>query len=581
MVYTIQPSFTGGELAPSLAARVELAKYAVGARALRNMFVHAHGGVSNRPGTAFVCALKDHGKRARLIPFQFSTEQTYVLVFGDGHMRVVTDGGEVVYPDGHEHAGEPVEIATPYAEAELPLLKYTQSADILFLVHPAHEPRLLKRTDHHAWNLEKVAFEPGVAAPTGVAAGAGGSGSKSFRYRVTAARRETLEESLPGTGGAAIAITAATQAKPVVVTAAGHGLGNGDEVLIEGVQGMVELNGRRFAAATVTANTFALKDEDGTRYGAYVAGGTATRTFAILGGAAAPTADAPHVVTWQTVADAEKYHVYKYENGLYGWIGSTEETSFKDTNLAPALDDTPPKGRNPFRLAGHFPGVVGLHEQRCVYAASHDEPQTFWMSCSGNYQNFSVASPVKADDAVTFTIAAREVNEVRHLVSLNRLILLTSGGEWAAGGAADNEPISATSIRVVQQSVNGASHVPPVVVGNAVLFVQEKGSVVRDLGYKLEVDGYTGNDLSVLANHLFAGHAIVEWAYAQVPHSIVWCVRDDGLALALTYMREHEVWGWSRHDTEGAFESVAAVSEGAEDRVYFIVRREAPIRPRR
>ena len=572
MVYVIQPSFAGGELAPSLSARIDLAKYAVGTRALRNMFVHAHGGASNRPGTEFVCEIKESDKRARLIPFQFSTQQTYVLVFGDQTLRVVMDGGQVVYPDGHETQGDPVEVATPYREADLPILKFTQSADVLYLVHPDHAPRRLMRTDHHEWTLEEIRFEPSVDAPSGVSAVAGSSGSKTYRYRVTAVKRESLEESLAGTG-TSVAITGVTQADPVVVTAPGHGFSVGEEVAVDGVTGMVELNGRRFDITGVTTDTFALKDEDGADHAAYAGGGTVWRTQAYVPNAAEPSSDNPHTISWNAAEAVEKYNVYKYENGLYGWIGSTEETYFKDDNINPALDDTPPKARNPFRLSGHFPGAVTLHEQRCVFAASTESPQTFWMSKSGNYHNFSVSSPVKDDDAVTFTVAARQVNEIRHLISLNRLILLTSGGEWSASGGSENQAVTASSIRVLQQSVTGASHVPPVVVGNMILFVQEKGSIVRDLGYKLEMDGYTGNDLSILSNHLFAGHAITEWAFAQVPHSIVWCVRDDGILLALTYLREHEVWGWSRHDTDGAFESVASVSEGSEDRVYFIVRR--------
>ena len=86
-------------------------------------------------------------------------------------------------------------------------------------------------------------------------------------------------------------------------------------------------------------------------------------------------------------------------------------------------------------------------------------------------------------------------------------------------------------------------------------------------------DDYAGRDLSVLASHLFEGHEIVDWTFALVPHSIAWCVRDDGALLGLSYMREHDIRGWSRHDTDGAFESVATLSEGLEDKVYTVVKR--------
>ena len=96
---------------------------------------------------------------------------------------------------------------------------------------------------------------------------------------------------------------------------------------------------------------------------------------------------------------------------------------------------------------------------------------------------------------------------------------------------------------------------------------------MRDLKYQFESDAWTGVDLSVLASHLFDGHAIEEWAWAQVPHKIVWAVRNDGVLLALTYMREHEVFAWARHVTDGIVESVCTISEGDEDVPYLLVAR--------
>jgi len=158
------------------------------------------------------------------------------------------------------------------------------------------------------------------------------------------------------------------------------------------------------------------------------------------------------------------------------------------------------------------------------------------------------------------------------LVPLSDLVVLTSGGEWLMVSN-DGKVITPSSIALKPQGYRGASDVPPLVIGNTILYVQSKGSIIRDLAYALESDTYTGNDLTVLSNHLFAGKQIVEWAYSQAPHSMVWAVLDDGSVAALTYMREHEVWGWSRHDTDGTFESVCSVAEGNEDATYFVVKR--------
>jgi hypothetical protein len=491
-----QRSFSGGELAPSLHARSDLAKYQSGAKTLRNMFVHAHGGASNRPGTKYIAEVKDSTDRVRLIPFQFSVSQTYVLEFGDLYMRVFTDGAQVLL------AGVPYEIATPYTTADLPTLKYVQSADVMTIAHPSYATRNLSRTAHTSWTLATITLAPALAAPAGPIAtptnGTGAVPTHTDSYKVTAVAAETLEESLP--------------------------------------------------SVAATCLNFPLSPATGTY----------------------------NTVTWSAVTGATKYNVYKESNGsgIHGYVGSATALSFVDSNLAPDDSDTPPGARDPF-AASNYPGVVTYHQQRRVFGGSTSAPQTVWMSQSGNYSNFNVSSPSRDDDAVTFTLASPQVNEIRHFVALADLLVLTSGGEFkvTGGGSGGGDAITPSAVVVRPQGYRGCSHVPPLIIGETALFVQAKGSIVRDLGYSLDTDGYTGNDLSVLSNHLFEGLTIDEWAYAQAPHSIVWAVRSDGVMLSLTYMREHQVWAWCQHDTAGLYESVCTVSEGTEDAVYVAVKR--------
>ena len=137
-IFPIQPSFTGGELAPGLAARVDLAKYHVGAKTMKNFICHAHGGVSNRAGTKLVCEALSNDAPSRLIEFMFSTIQAYILEFGGGKIRVIKDHGLVVYPSGHASEGQVVEITSPYLEAELSMIRFVQSADVIYLAHENH-----------------------------------------------------------------------------------------------------------------------------------------------------------------------------------------------------------------------------------------------------------------------------------------------------------------------------------------------------------------------------------------------------------------------------------------------------------
>jgi hypothetical protein len=148
-------NFTGGELSPRLDGRNDLTKYSSGCKTLENFIVYPHGAAARRPGTTFISEVKTSAKKTRLIPFEFSTTQTYILEFGDQYIRIYKDQGQV------QSGGSAVEIATPYLEAELFELKFAQSADVMYICHPNHEVEKLSRTSHTAWTLTDVAFTKG------------------------------------------------------------------------------------------------------------------------------------------------------------------------------------------------------------------------------------------------------------------------------------------------------------------------------------------------------------------------------------------------------------------------------------
>ena len=140
-------NFTGGELSPRLDGRNDIAKYNSGCKTLENMIVYPHGSASRRSGTQFVAEVKDSTKKTRLISFEFSTVQTYILEFGDQYIRFYKDNGVIL--DG----GSPYEISSPYLEAELFDIKFAQSADTMYICHPNHNPRKLTRSGHTNWTL--------------------------------------------------------------------------------------------------------------------------------------------------------------------------------------------------------------------------------------------------------------------------------------------------------------------------------------------------------------------------------------------------------------------------------------------
>lgn len=158
MAYTlpIQTNFTAGELSPRLQGRVDISKYYNGLSRCENFIVYAHGGARRRPGLHFVNEVKDSSKRTRLIPFEFSDVQAYIIEAGHLYFRFYKDNGRIESPPG-----TPVEISTPYTEADLPDLRWAQSADVLYIVHPKHAPRKLTRSSHTSWAITAVDFLDG------------------------------------------------------------------------------------------------------------------------------------------------------------------------------------------------------------------------------------------------------------------------------------------------------------------------------------------------------------------------------------------------------------------------------------
>lgn len=580
----IQPSFAAGELSPSLWARTDLAKYHVGAALLRNFFVRYSGGASNRAGTQYVGRCLPGINR--LIPFTFSTLQSYALVFSALKMRVVMDGGFVLetaqaitgitranpgvltytgsdpangdwmYLEGiggmtelngrivivgNVNAGantfelkswDNININTsaftaytsggtmervytidsPYAAADLALLKFTQSADVMTLTHTDYAPRTLTRTGHTSWAFTTVTFQPEQAAPTNITVSPNSSGSTVYRFVATAVSED-------GTESRASAV------------------------------------GETTASATMSLTSGA---------------------FEQIGITAATGAQFYNFYSQQEVPSSSAA-----TGSLYGFVGSSTAAgtrSFIDCNIAPDFTTTPPQANNPFSGTGYWPGCVTYFDGRQVFAGSLNFPQTIWATKSGDFFNMDYSQPARADDSITATLNSAQVNAIQHLVPMQSLLAMTVGGAWKIDGGASGQAITPIGdFSAKQQVYNGCSaQVPPIVCNNDLLYVQLKGSIVRDLSFNLYANVFTGTDLTPLSAHLFYGYTILEWAYAEEPFKIIWCVRDDGVALTLTFLKEQEVFGWAHSDTQGLFKSVCTVSEPPEDSIYFIVERKIP-----
>jgi len=470
-------NFTGGELSPRLDGRNDLQKYPTGCKTLENMIVFPHGSAARRSGSQFVAEVKDSSKETRLIPFEFSTTQTYMLEFGEQYIRFYKDNGQIL------SGGSAYEISSPYLESELFDIKYAQSADVMYLCHPNHPVKKLARTGHTSWTLTSVDFTNGPFMDHNI-------------------ETTTMTASHTNKGQAGTLTISSTTG----VNSNQGWLSTDVGRLVHMLDGHVKITG--YTSSTVV-NMEVLSD---------ISNGSATTDFA---------------------------------------LGSFSSTT------------------------GH-PSCVTFFEQRLVFAATLSQPQTLFFSKSGDYENMDDGyhNTVADDDSIIYTIASNQVNAIRFMTATRTLIIGTAGGEFAVSGGGTDIAITPTNILIKKQSNNGAANVDALAVGNATLFLQRARRKLRELAYNFDVDGYVAPDLTILAEHI-SESGFKQLSYQQEPNQVIWCARNDGQLVGLTYQREQQVVAWHRHIFGGAFgsgnsvcDSVATIpTDDSEYQTWVIIKR--------
>lgn len=538
---------------------------------MRNFIAQRHGGGANRPGSEFVAEVKDSTKTVRLLKFVFNSSQTYILEFGNLYMRVIQDAAQVT---------DLTLTITAISNANPGVVTYTgtdpvngQEVYISGIVGPIGN--YLNNRNFKIANVNGGAntFElqtlAGVNFNTTSLGAYTSAGTAKRILTVTTTYAEADLSTLKFVQSADV-ITIVHPTYPVrevarvsatswtitdVTFAPGQAAPTGQSATQNGATGATTYN---YKITAVASETY---EESLPTAAATVSNGNATIS-----------ATNNISVSWTAASGAVEYNVYRSVNGVYGFIGIASASSFVDTGFTPDTVDTPPITRNPFGSSDNYPSAVGYIQQRLGFADTNNDPEKVFLSKTGFYKNFTISSPIQDDDAVTFTMAGRQVNAVKHLVDLGELIVFTTGGEWNVGGD-QSGIIRPTDINPKQHSYSGSGDLAPIVIDGTALYVQARGNLVRDLGFDYQIDGYRGNDLSIFSSHLFEGYTLVDWDYQQIPNSVVWAVRSDGTLLGLTYLREQQVLAWHRHDTDGTIENVCSIPEGSEDALYMVVKR--------
>ena len=399
----IQPSFSAGELSTSLYARVDYAKYHVGLARCRNFFVDYRGGASTRSGFEFICLTKqsqygnDPSKAVRLIPFQFSTIQTYILEFGDFYMRVISNGAPVT---------ETPKNITNITQASPGVITSNGhgfvNGDTVFLDNIVGMIELNQRTaivqnvTSNTFTLIEQFNGTTVTTTTFNAYVSGGTVARIFTVSAPYASEDLAM------------LKFAQTADIMTITHPDYPI--------------YEL--RRLASDnwTFTVVTIAADINAPTGLAATPTGGAGTAAYAyevtavsVSGqeSVASNRADATLAVdisqvagsvalSWTPVTGAVYYNVYAASpvtDGVipvgvnFGFMADTTTPASVDANILPDFTRGPPTHTDPF-AGGNNPGTVGFFSQRRVFAASTLNPETFWMSQPGAFSNFDVSNPV-------------------------------------------------------------------------------------------------------------------------------------------------------------------------------------------
>jgi len=511
------PSFTAGELSSSMEGRTDFAKYFNGATNIENFVVMPHGPITRRPGTYFVSEIKTSANKTRLIPFTFSTEQTYILEFGNQYIRFFKDDGQIV--EGNKTitgitAANPAVVTSSshgYNNGD-----FVTISSVVGMTEV--NGKTFKVADKTTNTFELQDVDGNDINSSGYTAYSS-AGVANRIYQITTNYTTAQLFDLKFAQSADVMYICHPSHEASKLSRTGHTSWTLSEVDFAETGPYMDTN---------TTTTTLTPASSGTGTSVNI---TASAIVGINSGTGFQTTDVGRIL--------------KFNSGEAVITGRTNTTvvvctitkAFANTDATAAFN------LGSFSDTTGHPSVVTFFEQRLVFAGTSDQPQTMFFSKSGDYENMTAGTD--ADDAMIYTIASNQVNAIKAMKATRTLIVMTTGGEYAVS-AGTASAITPTNISIIKQSNYGSAGVDALSIGNATIFLQRAKRKMRELAYNFDTDGYVAPDLTILAEHI-TDSGITQMDYQQEPYSIVWGARTDGILTGLTYNRLESVVAWHRH----------------------------------
>lgn len=551
--YSIQPAFTGGEISGEIASRVDLDKYQLALLQAENAIIRPYGPVYKRPGSIYAGRMKYDDRDAILVRFDYTVDVSYLLEIGDKYIRIWRDAVRL-----------PVELETPFSVDDLPNIRVAQSVDVMYICSGAHPVQKLSRYSESDWRISEAVWltspysdinldEEAKITPSGRTGEIQLTASKDIFHAECMNDTMKIEQYVNGEtvtyngSGTAYSSVLHVGKQWKIIT---HGTWSGKISIQQSLD-----NG----ATWVDLRTYTSSDDYNPTESGDVDEYCLMRIRVEVGGSIR--------------ADLSAYP-YRHEGyvTITGIMNERQAKARVDKALG-GVEATSDWYWGAWSKVNGYPRCAAFFQDRLCFGGCRKYPQRLWMSRSGDYENFGIdkeSGTVTDDSAITADLLSRQSYSICHMDVGNDLVVFTDGNTWTVAGG---ETVKPTNITPRNQENYGCSNVPPLRIGNRIVYVQRRGSIVRDTGYSYQSDGYIGNDLTLLAKHLVRGRNVVSAAYAQEPDSLLYFVTDDGLMLCLTYVADQKVYAWSHFVTDGKYKAVCAENHGNNDRIYAVVER--------
>lgn len=558
-------SFAKGELSPRLRGRTDYKGYFDGCETMLNMVVMPQGGATRRPGTIYSANVKNQALPPKLVKFQFSITQAYILEFGVGYIRVYKDRSQIVNDL----------VVTGAANNGSGLIRLTVAST----------------TGLYDNNTAAVANVGGVPNATGtwlidVISGttfdllgstfggvytAGGTASVIVEIPTTYTATEVTQLHFAQSADT-LYIVCPTKA-PATLTRTSHSTWTLTTMLI--VDGPY-LTDQQQVTMTPSGTTGAITV-------------TASGVAGINGGVGFLASDVGRLMRIKDITN-------------WGWGTITARNSATQVNFtvasSGALDGTGATGAwflGKWSDTTGWPWLVTFWQQRLFFVGNNGQPNAIdGTSINGFGPVGTNFSPSQADgtvldtSAVSWIMADEQVNAARWVSAAGSAVtpqlgIGTDGSEHVlqAGGSA--QALTPTSVQAYRETTLGAKAQSGISrVNKAVLFAGFSGRKLYEWVFNWQVNGYVGTDKTVEAEHMTRGGGIVDITYQKTPYGVVWCLLDDGSLRGMTYLPEQEVLAWHKHQLGGDYyggqtivEAIACMpsEDGSFDELWLATKR--------